>query len=218
MDRSQKLKLLYIGCEASESKLTGRENLSRSIKSILQEMDADVVICELPRSKKDGSVVRQLMGALGFIDGVSPKSIGMIKKVIQEADFDIVLVDGSNLGLLSRAIRRLRPRARIFGFCHNCETKFFADAFRAKARFRSFMVLVANAIAERAMMRSADHIICLTDRDSRDLHKYHHRNADYIQPMFLSEIDDNLNEPPLDRAPYCLFVGGAFFANIESGQ
>ena len=62
--------------------------------------------------------------------------------------------------------------------------------------------------------------ICLNQRDSEGLKRVYGRAADAIAPMALA---DRCPSPPADTAQasgsgYALFVGGAFYANLEAAR
>jgi glycosyltransferase involved in cell wall biosynthesis len=79
-------------------------------------------------------------------------------------------------------------------------------------------VLLANWQAERQAVRHSHGIICLNERDSALLKRLYGRAATDIHPMCVVApplTPDEGTSLPLRAEPFGLFVGGAFYANLE---
>jgi glycosyltransferase involved in cell wall biosynthesis len=80
-------------------------------------------------------------------------------------------------------------------------------------------VAVANYFAERKSGRYSDKIICLSERDSRLLHKLYGRAATHVSPMALQDklplLASHTADQPVGKPQqkFALFVGGLFYAN-----
>lgn len=210
-------KILYIGSSISSEKITGRENLSRSILRVLEQSGVDLRRCKILRLEEQ-PVYRYILSLIGMVDGLTPKKIVEICKEIEVEQINSVLIDGSNFGLLTRAIKKNHPSCNVITFFHNCETKFFFDAATKKKTLRSIFVLLANYIAERSACRFSDKLLCLTEIDSQQLEKYYGRCADFVFPIFMNaDAQATCLKRPVQN-PYCLFVGGAFYANVEAAE
>jgi glycosyltransferase involved in cell wall biosynthesis len=204
-------KLLFVTPSFSEAPIGGRAQLSRlywqCLESILGE---DAAMHVLDRSRPT------LIGALrGEIDGVTPEARRRLLSRIGEEGISKVLLNGSNLGRMAKAIKRRFPAVEILTLFHNVEARFFLGALRHSKSPRALAVLVANFVAERLAVRYSDRLITLNGRDSDGIGRIYGRRATDILPM---AIVDSAG-PASDQGPkpypgdYLLFVGGGFYAN-----
>lgn len=151
----------------------------------------------------------------GYIDGATQLGIAATISALDAHSADTLWLDGSNLGRIAKAVRRVRPRIRIITFCHNVEARFFLGALRRAPTPRALGVLIANFVAEGMAVRNSHDLVALSNRDSAGLRRLYGRCASVILPMALR---DQLTEEPSSAqlmsadAPL-LFVGGAFYAN-----
>ena len=192
----------------------GREMLYRLNRAVLEELFGD----RFRSFRPDGAQASSLGSALrGHIDGVDSGSLDRLCATIAAESVTRVFLDGSNFGMAARAIKRRFPALRVYTFFHNVEARFFWGSLKLRRSPRAAAVLLANYLAERAAARWSDVCICLSERDSAGLKRWYGRAGDAIAPMVLA--DQLPPGPPVPRAPgvepYALFVGGAFYANVE---
>ena len=157
------------------------------------------------------------LGALrGRVDGVDGATISHLVQLIQDENVAQVFIDGSNLGSISKALKKYSPNLEVITFYHNVETRFFFGALRRNKTPKALAVLLGNYLAERAATRFSDKRICLNERDSFVLKKFFGRAATHISPMALDRPKPSFgkaaSEVPHDD--YALFVGGNFYANL----
>jgi len=154
----------------------------------------------------------------GYIDGLNKDTVGRIIEEIRTNNINQVFIDGSNFGELARALKGFAPKVKIYTFFHNVEARFFWRSFGSAPSIHAFSVFVANYFAERKSIKHSDQIICLNERDSSLLVKWHGRSADHITP--LSIADKFTGEKSINNEPqrFVLFVGGDFYANISGIQ
>ena len=193
----------------------GRELLCVLNHEALTDIYRDrLIVLELPRKRLQG--FREVIGAFGgHIDGLSSALIAKALAEIQAANISKVFVDGSNLGLIVKAIKMAHPYVEISTFFHNVEARFFLGSFKQSKSLRALAVLMANYLAERKAVRYSDKVICLSERDSRLLQKVYGRAATHLAPMALQDkLPKHFDR--FSRASggkFALFVGGAFYAN-----
>ena len=202
--------LIYVTNHRLASDVGGREQISRLHGQILLDLLGGGFTVFL----LDGNV-----GAsnklLGYVDGVSRASIESLVAQIKHSGARQVFLDGSNFGRLAEGIKQAAPQVEILTFFHNCEARFFLGALKEKWRPRAFGVLMANYLAERLAVRYSDKLICLNERDSRQLRRLYGRGATHLSAMALQDRLPPLPEavaPPVAGC-YALFVGGTFYAN-----
>lgn len=193
----------------------GRELLSKLNHDALKEIYGEhLVLVELPRSRLKG--LKSVTSAFrGHIDGLSDVVFARALQTIQVENVSKVFVDGSNLGGFVKVVKQSLPHVEVSTFFHNVEARFFLGSLRQAKTLRALAVLMVNYLAERKAQRYSDKIICLSERDSRLLHKLYGRAATHVSPMALQDKrpagDVDAEEP--HREKFALFVGGIFYAN-----
>jgi len=153
----------------------------------------------------------------GHVDGLNNDIIAATVATLGQAGVRKVLIDGSNFGVLADAIKRNLPGVEVTTFFHNCEARFFLGVFRQQPGIRASGVLLANYIAERLAVHGSDKRICLNARDSELLLRVYGRGATHLSAMAMRDRFPAPGTIPtqVPPAPYVLFVGGAFYANIQ---
>jgi hypothetical protein len=204
--------LLLVRSNCNDEK-GGRCRLSRVLQEIVIRIcSAGIRVCELPRVRLT-TVSAKVHAFRGFVDGLDELEINRIRAIVANEGVTHVLIDGSNLGELSRVLRQFFPSLRLICFFHNVEVDFFWGAFRAKPSLRSFVILCCNFLAERKAVRYCDTLIALTKFDSYRLGRLYGRRSSYIVPLALrDEFDFDVVEAQ-NQESAMLFVGGNFYAN-----
>ncbi len=190
----------------------GREHVSRMNHAVL----ADLFGARLRLFRPDRNARPAIGDAVrGAIDGLDTATLAKLCTEIRAEDVRQVFIDGSNLGAAARAIKRTCPRVRVVTFFHNVEARFFLGALRTKPTAKAVGVLWAHYAAERLAVRWSDTIACLSARDGAGLRRLYGRGADAISPLALADTA-SVTPPAIDHpAPFVLFVGGGFYANID---
>ena len=193
----------------------GREQLSGLLMESLRVVSEDQLeVYRMPHDDKPARLHERIMGR---IDGVTSAVEKDLVSRLKDKPPDCVFIDGSNLGRIVRLLKNANDTVPIVTFYHNVEARFFFDAFRASPSLRALGVLVANIIAERWATRYSDHRIMLNNRDSHQLAKLYGREGTELLPMVVPDFYDPTavkSDRPLVEQ-YALFVGGAFYANVE---
>lgn len=193
----------------------GRELLCKLNHDVLKDIYGDrLTVLELTKNP-----IRRLKAVVnafkGYIDGINAETIDLVLQEILAKNVEKIFIDGSNFGEIVRAVKTRFPKVQIATFFHNVEARFFWGSFRQNKTVHALAVAMANYLAERKSVRYSDNIICLSERDSRLLHKLYGRAATHVSPMALQ---DKL-PPGRDlswremREKFALFVGGTFYAN-----
>ena len=201
--------LIYITNHGPGSGVGGREQISRLHSEVLRDLIGDDFASVVLDSSAGAGKL------LGYIDGVSRASIESLVTQIIHSGARQVFLDGSNLGRMAEGIKQAVPQVEVLTFFHNCEARFFLGAFRKNLRPHALGVLMANYLAERLAVRHSDKLICLNERDSRQLRRLYGRGATHLSAMALQDRLPPLPEavtPPVVGC-YALFVGGTFYAN-----
>lgn len=195
----------------------GRALLSRlNHDALVALFDKSLLAIEIPSRRLNGwKAVKATF--TGHVDGLDEGVISGVVDRLQAAGVGKVLIDGSNFGKLTEGIARRLPGVEVTTFFHNCEARFFLGALRRKPGLRALGVLLGNFLAERAAVRNSTKRVCLNSRDSELLQSLYGRAATHLSPMAMK---DKLPNPgAVDavtvREAYVLFVGGAFYANVQ---
>lgn len=192
----------------------GRALLGRLFHDALADVFAgDFATLELrrlgsPRASVAASVLR------GHVDGVHPETIRRVVDEVRTRHAPDVVLDGSNLGALARAVKRAIPAATVTTLFHNVEARFFWGALKATKTPRALGVLAANLAAERQAVAASDRRIALTPRDDAVLRRLYGRGATHVAPLALRDVRPAAPAEGGRRDPYYLFVGSAFYANL----
>lgn len=205
------MRLLFVTPARPDGAIGGREQLSALHRHALSGvLGSDFHV--IPLRQADGPIARKLRGE---IDGVSGASIVKILDMIDRDRINTLWLDGTNLGLIAKAVAEGRPHVRIISFAHNVEADFFAASLRRAPSPRAAAVQWANRTAERAAARYSDDLVALNSRDSDRFFARYGRSANALLPIALTDRDGPIVAQADHPRPYVLFVGGSFFANRE---
>jgi len=213
--RSQPKMLLVTNANEDEP-AGGRALLSRLNRDVLFELyGSNLGIVELSKSPLRGAV-SYVNAFRGYIDGLNPMVLDATLQMVRDNCYAKVFVDGSNLGLFVRRLRRELPHVEVITFFHNVESRFFWGAFRQSRTLRALAVLWVNYLAERRSVRCSSKVISLSRRDSALLCKIYGRAATHVSAIGLRDkapaSDGRAKE--ISRGRFALFVGGTFYANL----
>ncbi|MEO5808792.1 MAG: hypothetical protein ABIR51_01765, partial [Sphingomicrobium sp.] len=199
-------RLLFIGPDHGDA-VGGREQLSRLHEQALGDvLGGEIDVIRLTKSRAG-------IGAAlsGRIDGVTREAEARILDHIERRGVGRVWLDGSNLGVLARAIKQRFPEVEVLCFFHNIEPRFFWGAFRQRPGARALGVLAATFAAERTAARFSDRLVALNARDAAAIERWHGRAATDLLSMAIA--DGWQGEAPATATGSLLFVGGSFYAN-----
>ncbi|WP_098423592.1 glycosyltransferase [Marinobacter sp. LV10R520-4] len=201
-------------------KSAGREMLADTNSKIINEIFGSDVCNVVAKPMGNSSLLGKFKSLIGWLDGLDPTVAQNCINKISDNKSDIVYIEGSNYGRLVKLAKKKVPSCKIVVFFHNVESRFFWGAFKKKPSLHALGVLLANFLAERLAVIHSDAIICLTDRDSKLLYRIYGRSGDYIVPISVfndPRCDTKLSgKVPALGQDFGIFVGGAFYANVEA--
>lgn len=206
------VKLMLVSPTALDEPPGGRAQLAQLHRRCLRQLfGPELLVHEL--TAQPTSAWQRLAG---FVDGLSPSVVRAVADRVRAEQIDFVYLDGSNLGRLAPEIKRVSPRTQVLTFFHNVEARFFLGSLRTEKNLHALGVLAANFRAERDAVRHSDRLITLSERDKAGIRRLYGRAGTDILPL---SIEDKLPPAPAEPAvhgarDYCLFVGGAFYANL----
>ena len=161
----------------------------------------------------------------GVIDklmfGVNGKTIASIKKMLDESEYTHLFISQSLMGRVAKFVKRNYPSIIVINFFHNIEVQYAQEYLKTKG-LRALPFYLAVKWWEKVGCRYSDKYITLNKRDSALLQRIYHKNATIELP---TSFDDKFEESQKhitvlnngEQIDY-LFVGVAFFANIQGVQ
>lgn len=152
----------------------------------------------------------------GFNGGLDSLIISQIIQFIRNNNVDILYLTSSLLGRLAYEVKNEFPKIKIITFFHNVEYIYIKDRIKVDNLNMSFLQPHFVKMAEKLSVVYSDYIICLNSRDSSMLLSVYGRSADLLLPTSFKEPQDlSLFRERADSQFTILFVGSAFFANIQ---
>lgn len=208
------MKVMRFSIFVDDGPNAGRELLAHLNSRILDDIFGANIVSVATDNRSRPTAIRKFINAIfGWLDGFNPALERRCLDIIRVEKIQIVYIEGSNYGRLAKAIGTNFPHCKVVTFFHNVESRFFWGALKVKPTLKSLGVLLAYWVAERWAVRYSQRIICLNMRDSLLLQRIYGRGATDIHPICLE------GEPPdlknVNAKPEGLFVGGAFYANVE---
>lgn len=143
--------------------------------------------------------------------GWSKTLVGQIETAHARTPFHHIFIDHSMSGGFAPLLSHLNIPISVF--FHNVEYLYYQDKAKVDGALNKLMVHWAKQNEKKAV-EYAQHIICLTPRDSQNLEKYYQRPADLIAPTSFADRYTG-NTSPLELQQYHLFIGSNFFANVQ---
>lgn len=166
-------------------------------------------------------IVTLINSLFGYLYGLSPISTRkIIKKITEGTQSPVIFLPSSKMGKLCYKIKKAIPNSTILVFFHNIEKHYTQEELKNNRNFKNkYFSYIINK-NELLSCKYGDYIIVLNERDNNLLYKYYKRNADLIAPITLTDKFNIIQKSYIKTSSYnqqltILFVGSAFFANIE---
>ncbi len=130
------------------------------------------------------------------------------------SDIDTVLLDSSKYGVIGNMVKNKFPKIKVITLFHNCELSYMQLKHGNRLIYKP--KLLSTARSERLAIKSSDLCIFLNDRDRLDLEENSLTPKDFIVlPPPFDDVYRKKTDIQTEK-PYLLFVGSAFFANVNS--
>lgn len=226
------MKLLFIaGHEFMEKQDNGGRQCSYRNYTVLQQIfgEENVYLCMLSNvTQTDGpkkirvfpthrNKVELVWNTMFFRNGYSHKTKRDIIQYINHVDADIIWFDFSITGLL---VHHIRGNPRIIVFLHNVEKKYMWNRV-IKGGLPYLLPYLSYSYNERRVLKKADEVICLNERDGIELQKCYGRTPDFYMPMtFMDQYDEGKAQEAKrnrqnEKILRLLFVGSLFPPNYD---
>lgn len=142
----------------------------------------------------------------------SRKSMKKMLQWVEQIHPDMIFIDSSTVGYLAAKIRKNIPK---ICFLHNIERYYALNKVKHDS-IKYLPALYSYWINEKFIMKKADKIILLNERDSKVSEKIYGRKADFIWPITFYDTFSNheVMETEFEHIKL-LFVGSLFGPNVE---
>jgi len=189
-------------------KLYGEENV---FLFTINEFDVPIT-SHTRRYPRESRNTRVYMQCLLGRDGYTRETEKSVLEDIVGINPDIVFCGNSRLGGI---LAQLPPRMRVVLFMENVEKEYMWDRVRHTSPIcliRYFEVYYN----ERLALKRADLVMCLNERDARNMKKNYGRDADLLVPInFPDSFQADRMQRQGTRNGQLLFVGSSFLPNIH---
>lgn len=141
-----------------------------------------------------------------------------VDNLIKRFNISYVFVDLSLYGNFIKYLKVNNPEIKVLCFFHNIEYNYFKDLYKYKNNLLKKVILNSVYSSEKKSVLYSDILIAMNSRDSGEMYLTYIRSADFELPSSLNDIfiEDQDNDDFSPRTINLLFVGSAFFANVEA--
>jgi len=181
------------------------------LKAIFNE---EVLFIEFDRSMVNITKLKHTLS--GFIHGMTRSLMIDILNKIDYYTPDYIFINASQYGILAKKIKVKYPNITIITFFHDIEVLFCWSAIKRLKKPQNFLTLVATYYNEKLITQYSDKIICLNDRENKNLERIYNRTADLLLPSCLIDQFSSIKlieNYIVRKRPKGIFVGSNFFAN-----
>lgn len=214
----EQIKMIHIFPSEQNEAATGRLLLAKINARALADLPLENLIpLTINASHKPIGFTGKFKASIGWLNGLDPGLVRQCVSLIKSEMADIVYIEGSNYGRLAKSIKKKAPNCKVITFFHNVEARFFFGALRANPSLKGIGVLFANFLAERWAVRNSDQIICLCERDARLVRKFYGRAEIDVHALCVDDKDRRFVRATREKT-YGLFVGGAFYGNLDGAR
>lgn len=213
------MKVLYIGENIRKSQNGGDVVSKRNIDLLRSVFKDDFHIYHI---KCISSIKTFRDSLMGYMNGLSVIHVYNIVRLVRSEKFGIVCLASSKMGKLAKILKKQIPSIIIVTFYHNVEKQYMNEECRVSGGLKNYYLRFIVSYNERLATKWSDKLILLNERDKLLLEKIYNRTADLILPITFSDyynIDEVAkSRKTIDGSLQLLFVGYAFFANIEGAK
>ncbi len=153
----------------------------------------------------------------GVFGGLSSSYLKEIKKTILALQPDLIFVNQSLLGAVTKLAKKTVPEVRVVTFFHNCEAQYYRSIYYInRLSIVAYINLLSSCKAERMAIRHSDGLVAMNSRDAKYIRKFYGKSIDLLLPTSFEDNGGVPYTPSLAEKPLeLLFVGFNFFANVH---
>lgn len=210
-----KQKILYI-CPKPLNQKAGGDVVNIRNREILNLTGNEISCFEIPHKKRLSIFISLLNG---YCAGISHNTIERLLTKLKNGNYNTVFIWSSKGGKLASIISKRFPNVKIITFFHNIETQYCSAQFRTQPTLKNRFIKFVVEKNEQQAVKYSNSLIVMNKRDDSLLRDHYGINANMILPLGLT---DQFNKSIIDgrfegisKKLKLLFLGSAFFANIE---
>jgi glycosyltransferase involved in cell wall biosynthesis len=168
-------------------------------------------------TRKRNKLLKYFSYILFYSTNLSPFDILRVMRLVKKCDdIDIIYFDVSVYGILAKKIKRKYPNLEIIVNFHNNESKYHFDLFKSSGLLYILPWLSAR-YNENLSLKYSDLNIFITEKDRSSFGAI--KTPSIIIPVTLEDKFEQLYfQKTINMDDYILFVGSAFFANLEAAS
>lgn len=204
------MKTLYIGLNVEQIK-TGADVVNVRNYEILSNYFGN----EFNSYLIDIEAISKFDNLTGYLGGIGHLKLYEILTLIRKEKIELVFLSQSFYGRVARILKKNFPNLKIITFFHNVEAHYSKELLKFGG-IKHFPFYFWSNFNEKLIKVYSDFNIVLNDRDAKQLQSFHKLKSDLVLPV---SYDDKFDNSKVDITkndiPNVLFVGTAFFANIQ---
>lgn len=207
-------KILYIGDNPIKTKSGGDWVNQRNILALKELYKENLHIYPIKCENKIFTFINLLNR---YMLGLSFYKAKQILAYIKKNKITEVFLASSKYGKLAQLIKKKYPNIKIYIFFHNIEKQYTEEEYKVNPNWKNKIITKVTAFNEDLSCQFAEKLIVLNQRDNLLLDKYYKKEAHIILPTtFIDKYDPlKAKNENVNKQFILLFVGFAFFANIE---
>lgn len=221
-------KLLYISpMDISNDNYGGTKCALRNYEMLKKIFKIDSIIVKTDKNKmnsefkfiflKKNIFSNFFRNLLGYSNNFSIKIEKEIIKKIKEEDIQLIFIEGSSWGRITKKIKKIKKNITIITFFHNIEYEFIkSEIENTKNIFKKFFLLIklkSIYYNEILTVKYSDYCFNLNLRDAKKLEKIYKRESDFLLPITFEDKVNFYSITTTNNNKYLLFVGSLFYAN-----
>lgn len=207
-------KIIYIGDQIAVP-CGGADQVNLRNQKLFEELFPESITYLSPANLKSNNLFRK------FYLGVTDEFVNIVLEELNKGCYDYMFICHSTLGRLAKKVKGVYPDIKIIMFYHNIEIQYAQEYYKTKG-IKALPFYFAVKLWEKQAFKYSDYNITLNRRDSNLLKHFYGKDSDLELP---TSFDDKFNEQKrVELIRNCneqidyLFVGVAFFANIQGVQ
>ncbi|MFW1811950.1 glycosyltransferase [Acinetobacter ursingii] len=204
------MKVLYIGQDLAKIS-SGADSVNKRNLDLLKDIfKSQLYVYSFANA--DNSLIEKVQGYLG---GCKKLDIVNVIELIKKFNFEYVFFSQSFYGKLCVGIKKKCPNVKVITFYHNIE-KHYAREFLRVSGVKHFLFYISVSYNELLIANNSDYNIVLNERDSLLLNEIYGVESNLNLPVSYKDCFDVRKVVTNSVNPSYLFVGTAFFANIQA--
>lgn len=210
-------KILYI-YNAPLQQVAGADRVNIRNGQLLSKTTHFIVNYEIRPA--ESNKVKTLYNLLrGYCCGIRKEIVSEIITIIKSESIEIVFLCSSKIGVMSRILSNIFPKIKIITFFHNIEKQYGDELLKTSYSIKNKFINRVIEKNEQYAISYSNFLITMNQRDNHLLSQLYNKNSDLILPLGFTDIYCkecyNSKFDDVDRKLNLLFVGSAFFANIN---